>query len=161
MSEQDARFEDGTEKPLRLRALDSEDLTVVAAMLQDAVFPVSEMSWQPAKRRFGLLLNRFRWEDKSAAERQNRRFERVQTMVVIDNVDKMASSGLDRSDTDQILSLLDVHFEMGEDGCSGRVVFTLAGDGAIACAVECLDVTVTDVTRPYGAPSRAAPEHKI
>lgn len=161
MSQQDASFEDGDEKPLRLRALDCEDLNVVAAMLQDAVFPVSEMLWQPSRRRFALLVNRFRWEDKSAAERQKRRFERVQTMVVIDNVDKMASSGLDRSDPDQILSLLDLRFDVGDDKCCGRLVFILAGDGAIACSVECLDVTVTDVTCPYGAPSRAAPDHKV
>jgi hypothetical protein len=161
VKQQDARFEDGAEKPLRLKAFDGEDLSVISTMLQDAVFPVSEMSWQPSKRRFGLLVNRFRWEDKSAAERQGRAFERVRTMVIVDNVEKMASSGLDRSDKDQVLSLLDVQFEVGDDNCCGRVVFTLAGDGAIACSVECLEVTLTDVTRPYGAPSRAVPDHKI
>jgi len=160
VSQQDARFEDAAEKPLRLRALDGDDLAVISAMLQDAVFPIGEMSWQPSRHRFCLLVNRFRWEDKAAAERQNRRFERVQAMVVVDNVEKMASSGLDMSDKGQVFSLLGIHFEAGED-CGGRVVFTLAGDGAIACCVECLEISLTDVTRPYGAPSKIAPEHKM
>ena len=42
MSE-DARFEDAAEAPLRLKALDAEDLSVVSALVQDAIFPGSEM----------------------------------------------------------------------------------------------------------------------
>ena len=160
MSQLDAKFEDGAEQPLRLRALDVEDLTVISAVLQDAVLPVTELSWQPSKRRFALLANRFRWEDKSAAERQNRQFERVQAMLVIDNVEKISSSGVDLKNKEQVLSLLSLVFESGDDG-AGRVVFTLAGDGAIACLVECLDLSLTDVTRPYNAPSKAAPEHDL
>jgi hypothetical protein len=54
--------------------------------------------------------------------------------------------------------MLDLQFEPGEDG-AGRVVITLAGDGAIAAQVECLDIDLRDVTRPYAAPSGKAPEH--
>jgi hypothetical protein len=32
-------------------------------------------------------------------------------------------------------------------------------DGAIAIDVECINVTLKDVTRPYVAPSRKAPNH--
>ena len=42
---EDARFEDGREAPLNLGALDAEDLTVIASLTQDAVFPASEMRW--------------------------------------------------------------------------------------------------------------------
>ena len=64
----DARFEDGREAPLNLGALDGDDLKVLAALAQDAVFPGSEMQWLPKERRFALLLNRFRWEDRAGAE---------------------------------------------------------------------------------------------
>ncbi len=155
---EDAQFEDGEEDPLRLNALDVEDLQIIAALLQDAVFPITEMSWQPAKRRFALLLNRFRWEDRDKAERQQRKFERVQAMLVVGDVLKVASSGIDRGARDMILSLLDITFTPGEDG-AGRIDLTLAGDGAIALEVECLGVSLNDVTRPYIAPSGAAPNH--
>ena len=89
----DARFEDGAERPLRLKALDAEDLTVVSAAVQDAVFPIGEMRWQKDKRRFGLLLNRFRWEDAEAAKRADRPVERVQSVLAIEDVRKVVKSG--------------------------------------------------------------------
>ncbi|KIC41576.1 hypothetical protein RA27_10080 [Ruegeria sp. ANG-R] len=154
----DASFKDGREAPLNLGAEDSDDLQVIATLTQDAVFPVTEMTWRPSERRFALLLNRFRWEDKDAATRRNRAFERVQAVLVFDSVLKVASQGIDRSDKDMILSLLSVDFEPGEDG-DGQVLLTLAGDGAIRLSVEALDATLKDVTRPYKAPSGHAPHH--
>ncbi len=59
----DASFEDGREAPLHLKALEVDDLSVISSLAQDAVFPVTEMKWQPRARRFAILLNRFRWED--------------------------------------------------------------------------------------------------
>ena len=155
MSQRDATFEDGREAPLNLGALDAEDLQVISSLAQDAVFPASEMSWRAGARRFALLLNRFRWEDEG---RDRHAPERVQAVLVVDNVMGVASQGVDRRDTDMIHSLLSVAFEPGEDG-AGEVMLTLAGDGAIRLNVEALDVTLKDVTRPYVAPSRQAPDH--
>lgn len=154
----DARFEDGGDKPLRLLAHDVEDLAVLSALAQDAVFPASEMTWQPARRRFALLLNRFRWEDVEMAERRGRPVERVQAVLAFDDVEKVQSQGVERGDADTVMSLLSLGFEPGEDG-TGRVVLTLAGDGAIGLEVEALNVTLQDVTRPYLAPSKHKPDH--
>ncbi|WP_170443652.1 DUF2948 family protein [Ruegeria arenilitoris] len=154
----DATFEDGREAPLNLGALDAEDLKVIATLTQDAVFPVSEMTWQPTRRRFALLLNRFRWEDKEAAERRGREFERVQSLLVFDSVLSVSSQGVDRTDKDLILSVLDIEFRPSDDG-TGEVLLVLAGDGAIRLTVEAVDATLKDVTRPYRAPSGKAPRH--
>jgi len=155
---EDARFEDAGGQPLRLQALDQKDLEVISSLVQDAVFPITEMSWTPGKRRFGLLLNRFRWEDRDDAQKQHRKYERVQSMLVVNDVQKVSSNGINRSDKDLILSVLAISFEPDEDG-AGRIELTLAGDGVIALSVECLDISLADVTRPYIAPSRAAPDH--
>jgi len=152
---EDARFEDGRERPLHLGAMDQDDLQVIASLTQDAVFPITEMTWRAKERRFALLLNRFRWEDTG---RNRHGAERVQALLVFDSVLNVASQGIDRSDADMILSLLSIAFEPGEDG-AGHVVLTLAGDGGIRLAVEALDVTLKDVTRPYKAPSGKAPAH--
>jgi len=157
MSE-DARFEDGGEAPLRLMAYDAEDLAVISALAQDAVFPATEMRWQPARRRFAALINRFRWEDVEQAARRRRPVERTQSLLVVSDVEKVQTQGVDPSEKDLVMSLLSVSFEPGEDG-TGRVILTLAGDGAIALAVEALDVVLQDVTRPYVAPSRHTPRH--
>lgn len=156
---EDAKFEDGGEHPLYLGAETADDLQVLASLTQDAVFPVTEMTFRPSKRRFALLLNRFRWEDADAAQSRGRAFERVQSVLDFADVMKVSSQGVDRSDKDTILSLLAITFEAGEDG-KGRVILTLAGDGAIALDVECLNATLRDVTRPYVAPSRKMPSHE-
>jgi len=152
----DARFEDGGEEPLRLKALDGEDLRVISALVQDAVFPMSEMTWDRTKRRFALLINRFRWED--GARIGEHPPERVQSVLVIDDVLAVASQGIDRGAPETVLSLLALDWTEGEDG-TGRITLVLAGDGAVAVDVECIDVTLRDVTRPYVAPSRKVPDH--
>lgn len=156
----DARFEDGRETPLALRAFDADDLRVISSLAQDAVFPITEMRWERRQRRFALLVNRFRWEDAPAAERRSRAFERVQAILSIEDVVRVATQGIDRDDRDTVLSLLAVDFTPGDDG-AGRITLTLAGDGAVAVDVECLEVTLRDVTRPYAAPSRARPAHPL
>ena len=155
---EDARFEDGGERPLRLLALDAEDLKVISALTQDAVFPITEIAWHPRRRRFALLLNRFRWEDREKAAARGRPVERVQSVLAVDNVLHVASQGVERGDPDLILSLLSLTFEPAEEG-AGAVILTLAGDGAIRLQVEALEVALKDVTRPYGAPSRRVPGH--
>jgi hypothetical protein len=156
----DARFEDGREAPLNLGALEADDLKVISALAQDAVFTAPAMTWRPGQRRFGLLLNRLRWEDVEAARQRGRPVERVQSLLVIDNVLGVASNGLDRRDTDLVLSLLAVDWNPGEDA-AGELHLVLAGDGAIRLRVEALEVTLKDVTRPYAAPSGKVPDHKI
>jgi len=154
----DARFEDGEESALRLMAQDADSLEIISALVQDAVFPAAEMKWRAKARDFAILLNRFRWEDKDNAEARKRPYERVQTVLVISDVVRVFSQGVDRSDPEMILSLLSLAWEPGEDG-TGRITLTLAGDGAIALDVECLNLSLQDVTRPYIAPSGKAPDH--
>ena len=155
---QDATFEDGREAPLRLKALDSDDLAVMAALVQDAVFPAAEMKWDAKARRFAILLNRFRWEDADNARLRKRSYERVQSLLVIEDVTRVQSQGVDKSDTDMVYAILSMSFAPGDDG-TGRVELTLAGDGAIGLDVEALEVLLRDVTRPYVAPSNKAPSH--
>ncbi|MEM6385117.1 MAG: DUF2948 family protein [Pseudomonadota bacterium] len=155
---EDARFEDGVERPLRLKAEDADDLNVISSLVQDAILPSNEMLWEPRRRRFSCLINRFRWEDKDAAERQGRAVERVQAVLAIDDVLRVKQQGLDVRDADTILSLLSLSFEPLEDG-AGRIVMTFAGDGAAALEVEAVNVLLQDVTRPYAAPAGKSPTH--
>jgi hypothetical protein len=154
----DASFEDGREAPLNLGALEAEDLQVISTLTQDSVLPITELKWLRAKHRFALLLNRFRWEDRDAAQARGRSVERVQSILVFDNVVSVSSQGIDRSDPDIVLSLLSVEFKPGEDA-AGEVILTFAGDGAIRLEVEALEANLRDVTRPYAAPSGRVPDH--
>jgi hypothetical protein len=154
---EDARFEDGADAPLRLRALDADDLTVISSLVQDAVFTASAMRWDRRRRRFALLVNRFRWEEalRGRGEGGN---ERVQSVLVIEDTMAVRSLGITPGDGETVLSLLSLGFEPGTEG-GGRVVLTLAGDGAVAVEVEALEVVLRDVTRPWASPAGRAPSH--
>ncbi|MBL6637447.1 MAG: DUF2948 family protein [Planktomarina sp.] len=149
----DARFEDGMDKPLRLIAFDAEDLQVVSAMTQDAVWPAAQMAWHSKERRFAVLLNRFRWEAHSASQA-----ERVQSVLSFEDVKAVQTQGFDQRDSNLILSLLSITFIPATDG-TGTCLLTLAGDGAIRLEVEALEAGLRDVTRPYVSPAKRAPSH--
>ena len=156
---QDARFQDGDDAPLRLMAQDARDLQVLASLAQDAVFPITEMTYAKRQHRFALLLNRFRWEDSPAAARTGRPFERVRSLLVFETVLSVRSQNLDRGDTAAVLSLLSVGFTPNDQG--GAVEIVLSGGGVVLLEVEAIEATLTDVSRPYRANSGQAPAHTI
>ena len=156
----DARFSDGEDGPLRLIAQEAEDVPVLSALVQDAVLEAGEMRYDRRRRRFAALVNRFRWEDRAEAARENRPYERVRSLLTIEDVLAARVMGIDPGRKDQVLSILSLSWEPGTEG-AGRLVLILAGDGAVALDLEALEIRLEDVTRPYAAPSRHAPDHGI
>ena len=154
----DARFEDGADTPLRLIAFSVEDLQVISSLVQDAVLPIGEMQWSPGKRRFAMLLNRFRWEDIKDEKLEGQVYERVQSVLAFEDVQNIQTQSIDRKDDNLIISILEISFYAVEDGM-GFYLITLAGDGVIRLNVEALEVTLQDVTSPYKAPSGLKPNH--
>ncbi len=154
----DASFRDGEEGPLRLLAQEAADVPVLSVLVQDAVLTAGDMVYDRRRRRFAALVNRFRWEDRDEAAREGRPFERVRSLLAVEDVLAAKVMGIDPGRKDEILSILSLTWEPGEDGM-GRLTLILAGDGAVALEVEALDARLEDVTRPYIAPSHHVPDH--
>lgn len=153
----DAKFEDGGgEGPLRLRAESPEDLAVLSALTQDAVGKAGNAHYAPRRRRFSLLLYRFRWEDRARAERERRPFERVAAALTIDDVLRVRAAGIDPRERETVLNLLGLTFEPGEDG-AGRLILACSGGATLSLDVECLSVGLVDLTRPWAAGGQ--PQH--
>jgi len=155
----DARFEDAplSDRPLRLKAESAEDLAVISSLVQDAVGKAGDVVWMPKKRRLVLLLNRFRWENGTAAGGPSRP-ERVRSAVTIESALNVRARGLDPSRKDSVYDLLAILF-VPADECAGTLIFTLAGEGEIEIEVECLDLALADLSRPWPAVARQAPRH--
>ena len=158
MLKEDASFSEGKDSALRLLVKDAEDLSVISALTQDAVFTEKDYSWRAANRDFAILLNRFRWEDRAYADSSGRDYERVRSVLIARDVMRAYSDGLVAGTGSRLLSLLSIEFRPTEDGM-GELRYTLAGDGLIRLEVECLNMTLVDVTKPYVAPSGKAPDH--
>ena len=154
----DASFHDVDPGPLALRAEGAEDVSVLSMLVQDAVLTGTDLTFDRKRRQLALLINRFRWEDAEAASREGREFERVRAVLLISDITGLRSDGIRRDDPDEILSLLALGWQPGEDG-TGKLVLDFAGDGTIVADVECISVDLRDVTRPYVANSRHMPQH--
>ena len=155
MSE-DARFEDGEDKALNIGAFDKRDLEVVSSLVQDSILPTSEIKWLSNSDKLAILINRFRWEDTKLSQGKN--LERVRSLLMINHVKNVSSSGFSPKQKDRILSILSISFD-GVEGGSGSVLIVVSGNGGIRVEVDALEINLRDVTMPYIAPSGLSPEH--
>ena len=141
---------------LRLVALDSEDLDVLSAHLQDAVLKVGDLSWMKREGRFALVANRFVWESALGGLRKT--FERRRTALHFDQVRRVRARNIRQQARDAVLELLAIRFAE-TDPPSGRVSLIFAGGGEILLDVDCLEAQVADLGPAWE--TRAQPRHRI
>lgn len=149
---------------LKLQAHDAADLQVMAALLQDAIVPVSEMLFLPNAKRFILVANRFRWAESAAAEppaegdasfadEPRPHHERIHCGLRFDGVRKVRHRGFDRRARGEMLNLLTIL--AGEGGID--LVFAGGADLHLDCAA--IDVRLEDIGEAW--PTRWRPRHAV
>ncbi|MBI1778961.1 MAG: DUF2948 family protein [Proteobacteria bacterium] len=136
---------------MRLRAEDAPDLEVIAAALQDAVVPISDMRYLPGDRQFALVVSRFRWELDEADFERPVRGERVNAGLVFEGVVKVRSFRIDLRDRSQVLELLTI--QTGD----GHVDLLFAGGGTVRLEVESIACRLEDYGEPW--PTLFRPSH--
>lgn len=139
---------------LKLVALDSEDLAVISAHMQDSVFKVADIDWSPRDKQFSLATNRFVWEE---AARKRKGFERRRAALVFKRVLSVRSIGIDRARRDDVLSLLALRFEQNGEGPEGTLELSLSGTASIVLEVECIEVQLADIGGAWETTSK--PRH--
>lgn len=139
---------------LKLLALDTDDLGIVSAHMQDAVFKLSDVQWSASEKIFSLAANRFDWEK---AGEKKKGFERHRAALVLKRVEAIRSTGIDRNRKDDVLSLLAVRFMPKGEGPDGTVELLLSGGGTIALDVECIEVALADIGGAWETATR--PRH--
>ncbi|SDG91704.1 Protein of unknown function [Pelagibacterium luteolum] len=139
---------------LKLLAIDSEDLEIVSAHVQDAVVKVGDMGYSKSDRRFVLLMNRYAWETGSMKGRGQRK----RAGLHFDFVTSAHAEGFDINAKDGVLELLAISFSMKDDP-AGEVLLTFAGGGRVRLEVECLEARLRDLGGVWAA--KAQPMHDI
>ena len=140
--------------PLKLLALDEDDLQVVSSHLQDSVVRVGDMAYVPSQKRFAAILNRFDWE--SAKEEDGKAYRRRRTALRFDRVLRAMHKNLRPERPDRVLSLLAIQFEAGE-APGGKITLAFSGDVTIQLEVECVEAELRDLGPSW--PTRHKPEH--
>ena len=138
------------EQPLKLRAVDIQDLAVVSAFLQDSIANVSEMAYLPEQRLFVLAVCRFRWE-RAVSASPEQISERVSCAITIDDVDAPKYRGFSLKDRHRTMPLLAITFDDGE------VTLTFGGEAAVRLPVTGLDLRAEDFGKCW--PTKTKPEH--
>ncbi len=142
---------------LKLIALDSDDLAVVSAHLQDAVISVAEMAYLKAEHRFAAIANRFDWSDALAETRSRRKpFTRRRSGLRFEKVLGAQLANIDLGDKKQMLNVLAIRFEPTV-APEGHVIISCAGGAAIRLHVECLEAELKDLGAAWATKSK--PEH--
>jgi hypothetical protein len=165
---------------LKLKARDSRDLDVIAALLQDALVPLSDVAFLRGEKRFVLVANRFKWaeaegkpdpgpeRDEANAEKAGDEgdesdaafedsagappFERVNCGVCFEQVMRVRSKNIDLNDRRQILNLLTIVQR------PGSVTLLFSDDAAIRLEVSALSCHIEDLGDAW--PTRWRPHHE-
>jgi len=127
--------------PLKLVALDPDDVAIISTHLQDAVLKVADIRWRPGEKRVVLAVNRFDWE---AAQEDDPEYRRRRAVLRFDRVLNLKCRNVDPKNGAAVLNLLAVEFAES-DPPAGVVTMLFSGGAALRLEVECLEVELADL----------------
>jgi len=131
--------------PLRLKALDTEDLVVLASCLQDALVMIGDMAYLPEERRFVMVCNRFGWETPGPD------LARVTSAVTFAGVSAVRRKGVELKENERILSLLTLRPD------DGAIELVFSAGAAIRLETPTVEVYLEDIGDAW--PAQWRPSH--
>ena len=153
-------------RPLRVVALDEDDLTVVSALVQDALTKPAEMRYIREPGAFALTLNRLAREERPRRRGPlglRREWQRRRSLLEFRRVLRVRRRGFGPDRSEPVLSLLAVRFEPSshdpatENDPSGTIVLEFAGNASLRLDVEVIETRLTDLGPAWA--SQAMPRH--
>jgi len=142
---------------LKLVALDTDDMAVVSAHVQDSVVKVGDVMWRPAEKRLIAVLNRFDWE---SAQSLAPPYRRRRAALRFERVNGFKHRNVACSDKDAMFNLLAIEFTP-TDAPSGFVTLTFSGGAALRLEVECLEAELADLGPVWATAACPAHAHEV
>ena len=96
----------GVLNKMKLNAIDTEELKIIATVLQDGLIEVSDVKYLPSIRTFIVMITRFMWEEKIVNKTNNR----TKAILVFENVLAVHSRNIDQMNKTKVLELLTFNF---------------------------------------------------
>ncbi len=140
---------------LKLTALDRDDLEIISAHSQDAVFRIGDLQYLKDSQTFVLVGNRFDWQ----SEKQQQPSQRLRCGLHFNRVLSVKSKRIRQGADDAILSLLAIGFDAGKQSPEGVIELIFSGDGTIRLSVECIEASLSDLGPSW--PTGRTPEHDV
>ena len=127
--------------PLKLIALDADDLAVISTHVQDARLQASDIVWRQDEKRLVVGLNRLDWEQTLSGGTAPRR---LIAALRFDRVLACKSRNIDLDQPEAVLELVGIEFHPTEPP-GGSALLLFNHDGALRLDVECLECELTDL----------------
>ena len=96
----------GVLNKMKLNAIDTEELKIIATVLQDGLIEVSDVKYLPSIRTFIVMITRFMWEEKIVNKTNNR----TKAILVFEDVLAVHSRNIDQMNKAKVLELLTFNF---------------------------------------------------
>ena len=91
---------------MKLNAIDTEELKIIATVLQDGLIEVNDIKYLPSIRTFIVMITRFMWEEKIVNKTNNR----TKAVLVFEDVLAVHSRNIDQMNKTKVLELLTFNF---------------------------------------------------
>ena len=91
---------------MKLNAIDTDELKIIATVLQDGLIEVSDVKYLPSIRTFIVMITRFMWEEKIVNKTNNR----TKAVLVFEDVLAVHSRNIDQMNKTKVLELLTFNF---------------------------------------------------
>ena len=91
---------------MSLNAIDTDELKIIATILQDGLVEVSEVKYLPSIRSFIIMITRFMWEEKII----NKENKRVKAVLVFEDVLSVFSKNIDQMNKSNTLELMTFNY---------------------------------------------------
>ncbi|MGL6061825.1 MAG: DUF2948 family protein [Bradyrhizobium sp.] len=127
--------------PLKLIALDADDLAVISAHVQDARVQAADIIWRQNEKRLVVGLNRLDRAQTFSGETAPRR---LVAALRFDRVLACKSRNIDPRAAEDLLELVGIEFCPGE-APGGCALLLFSRGGALRLDVECLECELTDL----------------
>ena len=91
---------------MKLNAIDTEELKIIATVLQDGLIEVNDVKYLPSIRTFIVMITRFMCEEKIVNKTNNR----TKAVLIFEDVLAVHSKNIDQMDKVKVLELLTFNF---------------------------------------------------
>ena len=143
---------------VRLRAASVSDVEVISALLQDAIIPGEDMTFDRAGRRFVMVANRFCWDrpplEGVTSESGAPIYQRRLCGVRIEGVNGVESAGMPATRRGALFNLLAITVA---DAADARVEILFSDGVSLRLAVDGISILAEDLDD--GRPTSVMPAH--
>ena len=129
---------------MQLNAIDTDELKIIATILQDGLIEVNDVKYLPSIRSFVLMITRFMWEEKIV----NKVNKRTKAVLVFEDVLSAYAKNIDQNDKTKTIELVTFNFYPNKSK-NIEIELLFKNDATIKLETEIIKCKLEDQGEPW------------